>query len=83
MLGFFFAKEVFSTVPRLPFTEKSQGFDEPQSGRMGSVRTGPFRGRSCWGPGLGGLAGRDEGQVSVLHASGLGQGQTLETVWLG
>lgn len=32
MLGFLFAKEVFSTVPRLPFTEKSQGFDEPQSG---------------------------------------------------
>lgn len=43
----------------------------------------PFRGRSCWGPGLGGPAGRDEGKVSVLLASGLGQGQTLETVWLG
>ena len=46
----------------------------------------PFKGRSCWGPGVEVLLGRDKGEaqwVSVPHACGLGQGQVLETEWLG
>lgn len=45
-----------------------------------------FKGRSCWGPGVEVLLGRDKGEtqwVSVPHAHGLGQGQVLETEWLG